>query len=80
MPKDWTPGMVTLSVRTALGLLVAAGAVYGAYLKVQSYEGQVKALQEQVAIANTRTASLERAVVELTMELRTRGVITYAGR
>jgi hypothetical protein len=74
-PQEWT-----LSVKSVVMILVAFGTVYAAYLRVQSYERTVGALQEQVRTSTVHVAALERAVVELTVELRTKGVITYAGK
>ena len=76
MPRleDWS-----ISVKTAAAILAAAGAVYVGYLRVVSYEATVRALEAEVKAGNAKIAALDRSVVELTVELRTRGVI-HAGQ
>lgn len=74
MGGSW--GDIKMDLKTVISLLVAATTLYAAYygirVKVDSYETEIKGLKVEVA-------DLKRGVIELTVELRTRGVI-HAGQ
>lgn len=65
----------TMGVKTALAIIMALGGIYLGYLRIQAYDDRTKALEAEAKANAAAVHALERSVIELTVELRTRGVI-----